>query len=122
LPEDVKSSPKALEFARNLVSGDGPIKQLAFTDLRQSMWNGGGPACLRLRIVMSEAERRALRGRVLLNDVLLPRIEDWVRRHYRDRLSGADLGDPALLDESRAALDELTSMLALGSIYAFQQA
>ena len=122
LPEDVKSSPKALEFAQNLVSGDGPIDQLAFTDLRQSMWNGGGPACLRLRIVMSGAERAALRGRVLLNDVTLPRIESWVRRHYRDRLSGADLGDPALLDESRAALDELTSVLALGSIYVFQQA
>ncbi len=122
LPEDVKSSPKALAFAQSLVSGDGPIDQLAFTDLRQSMWNGGGPACLRLRIVMSGAERAALRGRVLLNDVTLPRVEDWVRRHYRDRLSGADLGDPALLDESRAALDELTSMLALGSIYAFQQA
>jgi succinylarginine dihydrolase len=122
LPEDVKSFPKALEFAQNLVSGDSPIDQLAFTDLRQSMWNGGGPACLRLRIVMSGAERAALRGRVLLNDVMLPRVEDWVRRHYRDRLSSADFGDPALLDESRAALDELTSLLALGSIYAFQQA
>ncbi len=122
LPEEVKSAPKALDFVQNLAFGDSPVDQLAFTDLRQSMWNGGGPACLRLRIVMSEAERRALRGRVLLDDVRLQRIEDWVRRHYRDRLSGADLGDPALLDERRAALDELTSILALGSIYPFQQA
>jgi succinylarginine dihydrolase len=122
LPEDVKAAPRALAFAQELASGGAPIAELAFTDLRQSMWNGGGPACLRLRLVLSEAQRAALRGRVLLNDGLAGRLEDWVRRHYRDRLSGADLGDPALLDESRAALDELTSLLALGSIYAFQQA
>ena len=80
----------------------------------------GRPAC-GFASSSSEAQRAALRGRVLLNDMLAGRLEDWVRRHYRDRLSGADLGDPALLDESRAALDELTSLLALGSIYAFQQ-
>ena len=121
LPEEVKSAPAALAFAQGLAAGDSPISELVFTDLRQSMWNGGGPACLRLRVVMTPAERAALRGRVLLNDLTLARIEDWVRRHYRDRLGAADLGDPALLDESRAALDELTSILALGSIYAFQQ-
>lgn len=122
LPEDVKSSPGALAFAENLVSGGAPVAELAFVDLRQSMWNGGGPACLRLRIVMTQAQRAALRGRVLVDELRLSRLEDWVRRHYRDRLCAADFGDPALLDESRAALDELTSMLALGSIYAFQQA
>ncbi len=122
LPEEVKSAPGALQFAQNLASSDGPVAELAFTDLRESMWNGGGPACLRLRIVLTDAERAALRGRALLGEVTLARLEDWVRRHYRDRLSGADLGDPALLDESRAALDELTSLLGLGSIYAFQQA
>ena len=44
----------------------------------------------------------------------------WIRRHYRDRLAPADLRDPALLDESRRALDELTGLLRLPSIYPFQ--
>jgi succinylarginine dihydrolase len=48
-------------------------------------------------------------------------LDDWIRRHYRDRLAPDDLGDPALLDESRRALDELSTMLRLPSIYPFQR-
>jgi len=44
-----------------------------------------------------------------------------VRAHYRDRLVFADLADPTLLDESRTALDRLTQLLGLGSIYDFQR-
>ncbi|VTZ48960.1 succinylarginine dihydrolase [Methylocella tundrae] len=121
LPEEVKSSPKALAFAERLVSGHAPIDQLIFADIRQSMWNGGGPACLRLRVVLTQAERDALKGRVLLDEGLVGRLENWVRRHYRDRLTGADLVDPALIEEGRAALDELTGILDLGPIYAFQR-
>jgi succinylarginine dihydrolase len=44
----------------------------------------------------------------------------WVERHYRDRLVPADLCDPALARESFTALDELTGILRLGSIYDFQ--
>ncbi len=121
LPEDVKSSPAALAFAEGLASGRSPIDELVFVDIRQSMWNGGGPACLRLRVVLTQAERESLNGRVLLDEALLARLEDWARRRYRDRLSGADLGDPALTEESRAALDELTGLLQLGSIYPFQR-
>ncbi|WP_210234729.1 N-succinylarginine dihydrolase [Methylocella tundrae] len=56
-----------------------------------------------------------------MDECLAGRLEDWVRRHYRDRLTGADLGDPALIEEGRAALDELTGILDLGPIYAFQR-
>ncbi|MGA1046098.1 MAG: N-succinylarginine dihydrolase, partial [Phycisphaerales bacterium] len=48
-------------------------------------------------------------------------LEDWVRRRYRETLSPSDLADPHLLVESRDALDELTRMLGLGSIYPFQR-
>jgi succinylarginine dihydrolase len=44
----------------------------------------------------------------------------WVQRHYRDRLVPADLADPALLTESRRALDELSRLLGLANVYAFQ--
>jgi succinylarginine dihydrolase len=121
LPEDVKSSPRALAFAEGLVARDGSIDQLVFADIRESMWNGGGPACLRLRVVLTEEERRAMGGRVLLDQAMLARLEDWVRRYYRDCLSAEDLADPGLMEESRAALDELTAILDLGSIYEFQR-
>jgi succinylarginine dihydrolase len=44
-----------------------------------------------------------------------------VRAHYRDALAPEDLADPKLLDESRTALDALTQLLGLGSIYPFQR-
>ena len=91
-------------------------------DLRQSMKNGGGPACLRLRVALTTAERAAVGARVWLDDALPPDHEAWVRRHYRDRLAPADLADPRLVDEGRRALDELTKILRLPAVYPFQLA
>ena len=98
-----------------------PIAALHVVDTRQSMRNGGGPACLRLRLVLTDAELAATAPGVLCDDALLDALEAWVRRHYRERLTPSDLGDPALLDEGRRALDELTGMLGLGPLYDFQR-
>ncbi|MBV8062516.1 MAG: N-succinylarginine dihydrolase, partial [Nevskia sp.] len=86
-----------------------------------SMRNGGGPACLRLRVVLDPVQRQAVHPQVWMSDALYPRLVAWAGRHYRDRLMLADLADPALLQESRTALDELTGMLGLGSLYDFQR-
>jgi succinylarginine dihydrolase len=92
-----------------------------FVEVRQSMSNGGGPACLRLRVVLTDRERAAVAPGVFLTDSLHARLTDWVTRHYRDRLAAEDLADPSLLAESRAALDELTRILNLGAVYPFQR-
>jgi succinylarginine dihydrolase len=84
------------------------------------MRNGGGPACLRLRVELTDQELAAVNPAALMNDGLYGRLTAWVERHYRDRLGEVDLGDPALLNECRTALDELTQILALGSVYPFQ--
>ncbi|MFL5812524.1 MAG: N-succinylarginine dihydrolase [Bdellovibrionia bacterium] len=100
-----------------------PIQSFHFLDLRQSMRNGGGPACLRLRVVLTKAEMKACSGRVFIekdDDKLYKKLVAWVKKHYRDQLSMDDLADPALLNECRTALDELTQILKLGSIYPFQ--
>ena len=60
-------------------------------------------------------------GRVLLDDALANDLRAFFDRHYRDRLSAPDLADPELLRETRQALDELTRLLELGSIYDFQR-
>jgi succinylarginine dihydrolase len=91
-----------------------------FVDLRESMRNGGGPACLRLRVVLTSAELGALPPNFLLTPARYEILVAWVKRHYRERLEFADLADPALLEESRRALDRLTSLLGLGPIYDFQ--
>lgn len=98
-----------------------PLADVLYFDLRESMRNGGGPACLRQRVVLNEPERAAMAGRLFLDDALHAELAAWVRRHYREELHPEDLADPTLLNESRAALDELTGILRLPPLYPFQQ-
>jgi succinylarginine dihydrolase len=85
------------------------------------MQNGGGPACLRLRVVLTDAERSAVNVGSWMTPERHAQLADWVRQHYRDRLEFAELADPQLLNESRTALDRLTQLLGLGAIYDFQR-
>ena len=97
------------------------MRSVHFLDLRQSMENGGGPACLRQRIVLETDERAAVQARVFWNEALGTELEAWVRRFYRDRLVAEDLADPQLHLDNLAALDALTGILRLGSVYDFQR-
>jgi len=109
-------------YLGRLTAGEGPIRELRAFDLRQSMNNGGGPACLRLRVVLSDAEHAAVAANIWLDDELHAALTAWVHRYYRDRLTPGDLADPALLDEGRRALDELSRLLRIGNVYPFQLA
>lgn len=108
------------ETLEAIVATDNPIDEIAYINVRQSMRNGGGPACLRLRVVLNDAELARLNASVLLTDSLYESLVAWVGTHYRDALDPKDLSDPRLLAEGRTALDELTQLLGLGSIYPFQ--
>jgi succinylarginine dihydrolase len=119
-PAECREDAAVAAVLARLASGGGPIREVLTFDLRQSMRNGGGPACLRLRVVLTDEERAAVRARVWLDAALHGELVAWIERHYRDRLAPADLADPALLEESRTALDELSRMLGLGSVYPFQ--
>ena len=120
-PADVRTRPRVAAYLERLVAGGGPIAEVLSFDLRESMANGGGPACLRLRVPLTAAERAAIGPRVWLDDALAADLDAWIGRNYRDRLVPGDLADPALLDESRRALDELTTLLRLPPLYAFQR-
>lgn len=119
-PAECRDDAAVRAFLDRLTSGSGPIREVLTFDLRQSMQNGGGPACLRLRVALTAEERAAIGARIWLDDALWTALNAWVERHYRDRLAPADLADPALLDESRRALDELSQLLGLANIYPFQ--
>lgn len=122
-PAECERSPRARAVLDRIVtSPDNPITETRIIDLRQSMRNGGGPACLRLRLPLDDAERAAVHTPCLLDATLAAALEEWVRRHYRETLAPDDLRDPHLLDESRTALDELSELLKLGSdFYGFQR-
>lgn len=121
LPEESRQHPGVWRYLCEQVEADTPLKALKVFDLRESMYNGGGPACLRLRVVLTPQEQQAVNPAVLMNNRLFSTLNNWVDRHYRDRLTQADLVDPQLLREGRDALDELTKLLDLGNVYAFQQ-
>lgn len=121
-PVECRENPATRAFLETMVAGNGPVGRVLFVDVRQSMRNGGGPACLRQRIVLTPQQRAALGGRMMLDAALLADLRAWVVRHYRDRLAPEDLADPQLMDESYAALDALTGILDLGSdFYPFQR-
>lgn len=121
LPQESRQHEGVWRYLNELLAADNPISELKVFDLRESMANGGGPACLRLRVVLTEAERQAVNPAVMMNDALFETLTRWVKKHYRDRLTQADLADPLLLRESREALDELTRLLHLGMVYPFQR-
>lgn len=121
-PAECREDERVAGWIDEMVADPGnPISKVLHFDLRESMRNGGGPACLRQRIVMNGEERTAITARLFPDDALFDELEAWVGRHYRTDLEPADLADHRLLEESRRALDELTGMLALGSIYSFQR-
>ncbi len=120
VPEECRANTRVWAYLQKLLALTTPIKELLIFDLRESMMNGGGPACLRLRVELNAIEAAAVNPGVLMSDSLFVTLNAWVEKHYRDRLSDADLADPALLIECRAALDELTEILKLGVVYPFQ--
>ncbi len=120
-PTECRDHPRVSAYLAELTGRGTPIKHVHYYDVKQSMRNGGGPACLRLRVAMSQAECQAVNQRVLLNEQLFNELNQWVHTHYRDSISEADLADPQLLIESRTALDQLTQILGLGSVYRFQR-
>ena len=121
-PAECRETASVSAYLDRLVAAGGPIREVMTFDLRQSMRNGGGPACLRLRVPLTPEERAHIHANVFLDDALAAALDAWIRRNYRDRLAPEDLADPALLDESRRALDEISQLLRLGSVYPFQQA
>lgn len=120
-PSECEISSQVQEVIQSLLAENNPIQRVHYMDLKQSMRNGGGPACLRLRVPLTESELKAVQGNIIINEALLLQLENWVKKHYRERLQVDDLEDPKLITETQTALDELSKLLQLGSIYPFQQ-
>lgn len=120
-PIECETSPSVKSYLDGLLSdGSHPVRHVHYVDLRQSMQNGGGPACLRLRVAMTENEILAANPAIFLDEGLYQKLKSWIEKHYRDELRQKDLADPKLVGEVRAALDELTQVLNLGPVYDFQ--
>lgn len=110
-PIECSQNQKVHNYLQQLIQQKyNPITQLHFFNLRESMNNGGGPACLRLKIPLTTAEFKAIPSRFLLTDQRYHALVEWVNKYYRDRLHPNDLSDPKLLIESREALQSFNQI------------
>ncbi len=110
LPEEARETQPVWRWLEQMVAGNGPIRRLMPVDVRQSMANGGGPACLRLRVVCDPA---AVDPRFIADEAKLDRIAEIIERHWPERIAPADLGDPALVADVERARGELLEALDL---------
>ena len=115
-PTETQETDSTRAYCERLVQSNGPIGRVQYVDVRQSMRNGGGPACLRLRVVMTPAERAACHQGVLLDEAKIDALQAVVRATYRDRLATADLADPKFAEECIAARTELLRVLDLETL------
>ncbi|MFG0313664.1 MAG: N-succinylarginine dihydrolase [Phycisphaerales bacterium] len=121
-PLESQENPRVDAFVRQVIaSDDNPINAVHYLDVRESMRNGGGPACLRLRVVLNDEELRSVHQGVILTDELSERLESWINERYPEELSADQLLDPKLARSLTDALDELTGILGLEGLYPFQR-
>ena len=74
------------------------------------MANGGGPACLRLRVV---ADPATVDPRFLLDEAKAEQIEAVIAEHWPEAIEPAQLGTDALSEQVRAARGALLDALDL---------
>lgn len=117
IPHECQENAAVATYLQGLVASGDAVDELIHFDLRQSMRNGGGPACLRLRVALTDVEAAAMHQGVVMTEALYHTLVAWVEKHYRDRLEPADLADPALAIEVHTALEELSRILGLPGLY-----
>lgn len=118
LPYECSENKKIANLLEEIVADPlNPIQSTKFFNLHQSMKNGGGPACLRLRVVLTDRELKNMHQGVILTPTLYNQLKEWIHKYYRDRLKPTDLADPLLLLEVQEAYDKISHILDLKNIY-----
>ena len=111
LPTEARDNPRVWALLQDLAARNGPVRRLVPVEVRQSMANGGGPACLRLRVV---ADPAAVDPRFLVDHARLDRIGEVVQRHWPQTIAADDLAQPALWADVTRARSALLEALNLG--------
>lgn len=110
LPTEAQENGRVWSWLNEMIAGNGPIRRLIPVDVRQSMANGGGPACLRLRVVCDPA---TVDPRFLVDDAKLDRLAEVVSQHWPDAIDPGDLSDAALRRQIETARGALVDALSL---------
>jgi succinylarginine dihydrolase len=113
LPSEARETPTVWRWIERHVAGNGPIRRIEVVDVRQSMANGGGPACLRLRVV---ADPSTVDPRFMVDESKLDRIAAVIGREWPEQIHHDDLQQPALIADIERARSALLDALDLGEL------
>lgn len=113
LPTEAQANLNVWGWLEEHVAGDGPIRRLVPVDVRQSMANGGGPACLRLRVV---ADPTTVDPRFIADETKLDRMADVIAEHWPESIAPDQLADPALVEHVQKARLALLDACGLGEL------
>ena len=112
-PTECRETPAVWNWLQAHLAGNGPIRGVEIVDVRQSMANGGGPACLRLRVV---ADPETVDPRFMPDEATLDCIADVVRRHWPEQIHNDELQHPALVRDVEAARAALLEAVDLSEL------
>ncbi len=112
-PTECREIPSVATWIERHLASNGAIRRVEFVDVRQSMANGGGPACLRLRVA---CDPETVDPRFLVDAAKLDLLADVISRTWPEEIAIADLQSPELVAAVRAARAALLDALDLGEI------
>jgi succinylarginine dihydrolase len=113
VPAEARDTPSVWRWIERHIAGNGPIRRVEVVDVRQSMANGGGPACLRLRVV---ADPASVDPRFLIDQAKLDSIVDVISEHWPEEIHPGELQELALIAQIEGARDALLDELHLGEL------
>jgi len=113
VPGEARDNPRVWGWLQEHVAGNGPIRAVEVVDVRESMANGGGPACLRLRVA---ADPATVDPRFLVDSAKLDRIAAVIEAHWPEKIAADAIDDPALIARIEAARGVLLDALDLGEL------
>ncbi len=113
VPSECQESASVWAWCETMLAGNGPIRKVIPVDVRQSMANGGGPACLRLRVV---ADPATVDPRFLLDELRMQRMESVIAEMWPEQIDPADIGSESLAKTVIEAREALLGVLALDEL------
>jgi succinylarginine dihydrolase len=116
LPKEAEETPSVWRWLQRVQQDPAnPISQLHVLDLRESMKNGGGPACLRLRVALSDDALAVVDPRFLVDAAKLDRLERLVEEWWPEAIAPVELGNAELWRQCHAAHDALLGELGIAA-------
>ena len=113
VPTEARETPSVWAWIERHLASNGAIRRVEVVDVRQSMANGGGPACLRLRVACDPA---LVDPRFLVDEAKLDRIAASIAAHWPEEIAAADLQQPGLIETVENARRALLETLDLGAL------